>query len=296
MFIAEIDSTIKSQAQFLDTVLFIAGLLCLGYWLLTTGFGRKALIESKPRPNTMPIYLPFVPLLFYMVIISGSLLAIENIYPDLEEWQNVFAENLVLCTGTILSILMMLYLAKTSFIEQFNGFGLKFKRAHRDFGAAVVTLVSIWPIIISVFALTIYIGQYVFGQDFEISRHKELESISAIPQLHVRVLIVVTAALFISVFEELLFRGLFQTTIRSHIERVAFFKRFRNKSIIPWAAIIAASILFTVSHEDRAHWPALFVLSCGMGYAYEKNGSLLSSIFIHILFNSLALVSTLLAS
>jgi membrane protease YdiL (CAAX protease family) len=294
MFIAEVDNTITGLMQVVDTIFCFAGLICLVYWLVTTEWARKALADSKGRQHTMPIYLPFIPLLLYMVSVSSVLLAIEKAYPELAEWQQVFVENLILCVVTLVCIVAIVYLAKTSFTEQLKGFGMQPRKIPKDFGAAVLNLVSIWPIIMAALALTVYIGEYFHGTEFDIGRHRELESIASYPQLQVRVLIVFTAAFVVPIFEELLFRGLFQTTIRSCLERFTFFERFQNKSLIPWIAIIITSVLFTFAHEDRWHWPALFVLSLGMGYAYEKSGSLLRSIFIHLLFNSLALASALL--
>jgi membrane protease YdiL (CAAX protease family) len=37
----------------------------------------------------------------------------------------------------------------------------------------------------------------------------------------------------------------------------------------------------------------LFVLGVTMGYAYEKSGSLLRSIFIHAMFNGISIVANL---
>jgi hypothetical protein len=78
----------------------------------------------------------------------------------------------------------------------------------------------------------------------------------------------------------LLFRGLFQTMIRSYVGR-------------PWPAIAIASILFAVIHQDAEHWPALFVLALGLGYSYEKSGSLLRAIFMHAMFNGISIVAVL---
>jgi membrane protease YdiL (CAAX protease family) len=242
----------------------------------------------------MPIYLPFIPLLIYMISISSALVAVERAYPDLPDWQQAFIQNAILCAGTLLCIAFIIYLAKISFTDGLKGFGFYPKQIYKDFGAAAVNLLSIWPLMMSIFILTIYVGQYLYGTELDIGRHRELESITAFPQLQVRVLIVFTAAFVVPIFEELLFRGLFQTMIRSNLESLTFFKRFRNKSLISWTAIMLTSVLFMVSHEDRWHWPALFVLSLSMGYAYEKSGSLLRPIFIHLLFNSLALASALL--
>ena len=296
MLISEIDNGIRTSAVLLEYSFFFAGLVCLGYWSLKTDFGRKALIDSKTRPHRMPVYLPFIPLLLYMIILSGALMTIEKTYPNLEPSQQILIENLILLIGTIICIEVILYLAKMYFLQGLKGFGLQPKAIVKDLKNGALTLISIWPIIMVVFLVTVYFGQSMYGEEFEIRPHRELESIVAYPQFWIRALIVFIAAFLVPVFEELLFRGLFQTMIRSCLEQFGIFKRFRNKSLVPWTAIITASTLFTVAHEDKWHWPALFVLSCGMGYAYEKSGSLFRPIFVHLLFNSIALTSTLFLS
>jgi len=60
-----------------------------------------------------------------------------------------------------------------------------------------------------------------------------------------------------------------------------------------WLAIVISSGLFAMMHANPGHWPALFVLGIGMGYAYEKSGSLLQPIFIHALFNATTIAATL---
>jgi len=94
------------------------------------------------------------------------------------------------------------------------------------------------------------------------------------------VLLVVVAVVVAPVVEEVLFRGLFQTTIRSYVQR-------------PWPAIVLTAMLFAAIHEDQSHWPSLFVLALGLGYAYEKSGSLLRPIFMHAMFNGIAVVTVL---
>jgi membrane protease YdiL (CAAX protease family) len=128
--------------------------------------------------------------------------------------------------------------------------------------------------------LTTRLGKLILGPDFEIQPHQELELIRAYSQLPVRVLIIVTAVAIVPAFEEMLFRGLFQTMLRSI-------------SLKPWLSIVTASGLFALAHANAGHWPALFVLSLCIGYAYEKSGSLLRPIFIHSLFNATSIIGTL---
>jgi membrane protease YdiL (CAAX protease family) len=67
----------------------------------------------------------------------------------------------------------------------------------------------------------------------------------------------------------------------------------RSLSDSPWVAIVFTSVFFAILHPPT-HIPALFMLSCGLGYAYERSGSLLRPILMHIFFNSFSVVMTLL--
>jgi hypothetical protein len=85
--------------------------------------------------------------------------------------------------------------------------------------------------------------------------------------------------------EEMLFRGFFQTAIRSVWE-------FRNLNGA-WPSILISSALFAIVHANPGHWPALFVLAVCLGYAYEKSGSLFRPIFIHSFFNAATIIAVL---
>jgi len=116
------------------------------------------------------------------------------------------------------------------------------------------------------------------------------------------VLIIITTIAVVPVFEEMLFRGMFQTMIRSFFRRSSLVaRRTSHGSRAPshealngaWLAIAISSGLFAMIHLNTDHWPALFVLSVCMGYAYEKSGSLLRPIFIHCIFNASSVLSVL---
>ena len=134
--------------------------------------------------------------------------------------------------------------------------------------------------LVAVFLVVLRIGKYRHGPSYEISQHKELELLTNYPQLSLQVSIVVLAVIVAPVVEELLFRGLLQTAIRSITER-------------PWLAVCLTSVLFATVHPNPEHWPVLFVLAVGMGYAYEKSGSLWRPIFIHALFNTIPILQSL---
>ena len=269
-----------SYTNIIDFIILLTGTLLFGGWLLKTSFGRKALSNSTLRRNNMPTYLPFIPLFIWIGVISLATSITEKLLPDLPNWQKALLDNLILCNSEVITIVVIILLARASFARRLKGFGLNPKTIHKDFAAALLNLFTIWPLIAATLLLTMHLGQLIWGPDFEIQPHEELELIREYSQLPVRVLIIVTAAVIVPVFEEMLFRGLFQTVLRSI---------FVNS----WLSIVLSSVIFALAHANPGHWPALFVLSLCMGYAYEKSGSLLRPIFIHALFNTISVVGTL---
>jgi membrane protease YdiL (CAAX protease family) len=204
-----------------------------------------------------------------------------------------------------------------------KGFGLDLRTTPKDLFAAFLNLLTVWPVLLAMIITTILLGKLIYGSDFEIPQHEELVEIMAYSQLPLRILIAVTTIAVMPALEEMLFRGMFQTAIRSFLE-ARFSTRRRQAEMLyarkpqspitdyhspitdhqlpvtnhqspntAWAAIALTSALFATIHANPQHWPALFVLSISIGYAYEKSGSLFRSIFIHALFNATSVISVL---
>ena len=77
------------------------------------------------------------------------------------------------------------------------------------------------------------------------------------------------------IVEEVMYRGLLQETLRL-------------LGLSRWLAILATSALFAAMHGGSVKPYALvvlFVLSVGMGWAYEKSGRLTAPVTMHLLFN-----------
>jgi len=264
-------------------VIWLTGLVLLISWLLKTLLGPDPLADSVPRRNNMPFYLPFIALFVWFGAVSLTLPITEiakKIMPHLPDWQTAFLGNAVLCIGGLLVIAVIVFLVRTNFARGLKGFGLNPKTIHKDSFAAVINLIYVWPIVYLVTQLTIFYGQLIFRQNFHWPQHETLESITSHPQLPLKILILITAAAIVPVVEEMLFRGLFQTMIRSFSGR-------------PWLAILLSSALFAVVHQHGPHWPALFVLAVCLGYSYEKSGSLFRPILIHSIFNTASIIFVL---
>ncbi len=281
-----LSKTIRELSQNLtaDNLIYLLGLALLTRWLLKTSLGRKALADSLPRRNNMPFYMPFIPLFiwFWLISIGNWLIDKINYQSSANNWQTTFFYNLVLGIAEIVTIVVMIFLIKAAFARRLKGFGLNAKTIPKDIPTAIVNLLSVWPILVAIVILTLYIGRFIWGQDFQMQKHEQLNSITAYQQLPLQIIVVITTVIIAPVFEEMLFRGLFQTMLRSFLHK-------------PWLSILTSSLLFASVHQ-MGHWPALFVLAICLGYAYEKSGSLLRPIFIHALFNGINIAATLSAA
>jgi membrane protease YdiL (CAAX protease family) len=322
MNIPEIINELTSTITLADLVLLAAGVSLLAYWLVKTSFGRTALIDSPPRRNNMPLYLPFVPLLFFFGVYTLADSTRQYLAHDLPDWQSAFLDNLFLCVAGIVTMLITILLARSTFARRLKGFGLDPRTIPKDIFAAFLNLLAVWPLLLFMIVATIFFGKLIYGSDFEMPQHEELVEIMANPQLSLRILIAVTTIAVMPPLEEMLFRGMFQTAVRSFLEARFSTHRppeslepqspqspFTNHQLpftdnqLPitihqspntaWLAIAITSALFATIHANPPHWPALFVLSISIGYAYEKSGSLFRPIFIHALFNATSVISVL---
>jgi len=284
-----------------DKLIFFTGLALFVFWVCKTSLGRKALLNSAPRRNNMPLYLPFIPfsICFGIIFLVSSIA--KTLLSDLQKWQSDFLDNIIICIFELITIALMIFLARIHFTRRLKGFGLNIKTIVKDFFLAFVNLLTVWPLIITAIGLTFYIGEMIWGREYQIEQHQQLKMITEHSQVLSRILIAFTAVVVVPLFEELLFRGLFQTTIRSYIESFRSLLSPQNKSEVEqtidrhgaWPAIVISSVLFTMAHANLGHRPALFVLGVCLGYSYEKSGSLFRPIFIHAIFNAISVIATL---
>ncbi len=280
MNFSDILRQIAEYLIFPEAVFTVAGAGFLGYWLLTTSLGRKSLVDSTPRRNNMPAYLPFLPLLIYLGFFPVAVEMAVLIIGDIPKWQKALVENLVTIVGAIAIMVIIVFLVRASFARRLKGFGLNPRTIGKDFGIAAINYLSIWPVVMVMIILTIEAGKLFIDPDFKIEQHREIEFLIKHQHLPLTISVLISAVVIAPIFEEMIFRGLFQTMLRSLTGKT-------------WLSIIITSVFFVLTHENPEHWPALFVLSAGMGYSYEKSGSLFRPIFIHAFFNATSVISIL---
>jgi membrane protease YdiL (CAAX protease family) len=269
-----------NQLTVTDVLTVLTGVALFARWLLMTALGRQSLANSKPRRNCL---MPLAPLLLFLMWMFGIGLLQEiaaRVAGHIERWRALFLSQVVYSVASVGTVALILVLAKLSFARGLKGFGLRPRSAPKDLGLAFVTLLTVWPLILAAMSLTVLVTRALYGPEYRIPQHEALKLITESPSVPLQVILAIVAVLVAPVVEELLFRGLFQTTIRSYIDR-------------PWLAIVLTSIVFASIHPDRSHRPSLFVLALGLGYAYEKSGSLLRPIFMHAMFNGIAIATVL---
>jgi membrane protease YdiL (CAAX protease family) len=101
-----------------------------------------------------------------------------------------------------------------------------------------------------------------------------------------RALFLVSFCVVAPLLEEIIFRGLVQTVL---LRTLGADHR--------WPVILGAAGVFVAVHVEHVDWvglPGLLVLAVVLGWLYERWGSLLPCVLVHVLFNSSNCVLTLL--
>ncbi len=254
------------------------GVVFLLCWL--TGFAGPINLGRCPlRRNRLPVYLPFIHMAVWVVVVSDAMVIIDWAVAGLPSWRQEVFKYLTLSIIELVLIVFLVCFGWQGFARRLKGFGLNLHTMVPDLGAAVINLISALPLVLLGIWLMTYLGRLLVGPDFNMQANEGLTVVIGNSQPSLRALMFVFLILIAPVFEEMLFRGMLQSVIRGLTPR-------------PWEAIVITSVFFAVSHP-WTHLPALFVLSCCMGYAYEKSGSLLRPIFIHALFNAANITAAL---
>ena len=258
----------------------LAGLALFIYWAVKNRFGRGTLERAIFRQNFMPYYLPFAVIFGWLGLYLVTSNLAENLTAQLPDWQQKLAVYSSFVLIEIVIIVFIFISARRYFEGGLSGFGLSLKGIFKDIVSAAAMFVAVWPLVLAAIFLIIRIGRIIEGPDFQMQQNEGLAVILENKQWSLRLLMIFFATILTPIFEELIFRGLLQTYLR-------------DLDYSPWQSIFIASIIFSILHP-LMHLPALLILSVCMGYAYERSGSLLRSIFIHCFFNSATIAFALL--
>lgn len=263
-----------------DVLVVVGGVALFAWWLLHTSLGRTSLAGSKPRRNALTPAAPFLIFLLWFAGVGGVQGIILSLVPAVRGWRALFLSQIIYAIGSATIVALILVLVQNSFARGLKGFGLRLRTAPKDLGYALLTLLTVWPLILATMSVTMLVTKLFRGPEYRIPQHEVLKLLTEYPTVPLEVILVVASVIVAPIVEEMVFRGLFQTMIRSYSGR-------------PWLSIALTSLLFASVHGEPTHWPTLFVLSLGLGYAYEHSGSLLRPMFMHAVFNGISVVAVL---
>ena len=139
----------------------------------------------------------------------------------------------------------------------------------RALGTGVILLFFAYPLI----GLSEAINQRLFGGDS--SKQSIVEFFSGSRTIDQRIMIIVFAVAIAPVFEEFLFRFFIYGVLKRYFGCLA--------------GVILSALLFSAAHAHFPSFVPLFLLGSCFAIAYEWSGSILVSMTMHSLFNSLTL-------
>jgi membrane protease YdiL (CAAX protease family) len=260
----------------LTWVVLAAGMVVLCRWLLATKLGCRALLEAPKRRNLLPLAAPFAVLLAWMLasLVVSMLAEKAGKAWGLEDWAKTAALYGGMIGVDVGLIALMCCMGRVYFARRLRGFGLDLRNIGGDLWQGAGTLLAVLPAVLAMISAVMLVGRLIEGEKFQMQENEGLKALLKYPQVWLKIMVFIFAGVVVPIYEELLFRGLFQSAIRG----------FVGAACRGWAAALVTSGMFAILHPPM-HWPALFVLSLAIGYTYEKSGSLVRAIVVHSLFN-----------
>jgi len=274
-------SAASQTAGIIVIALCMVGLCILVTWLVR--FGGFAALRKAPtrRHRGWFIFCPLGILFFWFVSMSLAGTIINAVF---RSQPREMRETISYPVNAVLEIARsaaMLTIAHKAFARRLKGFGIKPGSLIKDIPFSFMHLLAVFPLIQMGLWAILVIGHYFKGPDFELDVHQSLDLLTE-AGVGTQIIVAIFAVVIVPIFEELLFRGFFQTSLSSDSGK-------------PWVAIVVTSAFFALMHvPNYTHMPALFFLSCGLGYAYERSGSLFRPILMHVFFNGFSVAVTLL--
>ena len=180
----------------------------------------------------------------------------------------VLLENLLVTVAIVLFIVAVL-LFRGFDLNWLTGFSrMSFRRA---IATAIFLLVMAYPLIV----LAERISQGFIGDDS--TRQSIIDLFTGSPTINQRMMVIFFAVAVAPIVEEFLFRLFLYGVLKRYFGRVV--------------GVVFNSLLFGAVHGHLPSFAALFVLGVCFTIAYEWSGSILVSMTMHALFNSVSLIA-----
>lgn len=165
----------------------------------------------------------------------------------------------------------------------FHELGLAPRNLGRELKTTGLALLAVTPMSMAATMLTVLAFYLLTGNEPPKIGHQTLQSLLDAARdgdLGAVTLFLLSALVVAPLLEELLFRGFVQSALLNVLGPAH-----------RWTVVLLAASVFTLVHVSGAiQWqtlPGLFVLAVGLGWVYERTGSLLPPVLMHMAFNTI---------
>lgn len=254
----------------IDVVVIAAGAVVLLVWVRRwwRRGRRDPLAGAATRPNTMVPELLLVPLGIFL----GASFLLNGLYQS--DSSEALSHTTEMNLGNAVQLAgLFACLAVARMV--FSGGMRAFLWGRSRLSHALASALWMWLVALCVCSALVWVTAEVlirFG--YSLPTHPTLEALAnEAPSLGATAALCVGAVVIAPIAEECFFRGLLQTVLSNLLGS-------------RWRAIGLSAAVFAFMHIDQPHAvPPLAALAVILGYAYERHGSLLVPILLHMAFN-----------
>ena len=264
--------------SWLGLLLMSAGVVAAVAVLLTGRLGPSALARAPKRRCGLTGIDLLVGLCLFLLgnALAGSVIKAIGLQGEpLSAQQHAIRALLAQAIGH--GVVVVFLMVRTTRVDRgLYAVGLVPRSALRDVAAAVLGLLVGLSTAMGLNMAVSLVSQALGLETPEIG-HELLKVMHDSSSVGATVALICSAVVVAPVMEEMVFRGLVQSSL------LDLFGRAHR-----WPVILCASAVFTAVHCDAANWqtlPGLFVLGVVLGWLYERHGSLLPSVLVHVGFN-----------
>jgi uncharacterized protein len=257
-------SGLSSALGSLVTALFLFASIFIYYTLARQIAARRSATDARPaRAFGLPEAILAAALVSYLLLNVAAGGAPGPAHLSNRD----LAANFLFTLAVVVFIVVFLKIRRLDLNSLGGFFVMSFRRA---LSTGTVLLFAAYPLI----ALADWIGQHTYGTGS--SKQGIVELFDESQTLKQRVLIIILAVAVAPIAEEFLFRFFLYNVL----------KRYFGRAI----GVVFNALLFAAVHTHLPSFAPLFVLGTCFTLAYDWSGSILVSMTMHSLFNSITLV------
>ncbi|MBN2453605.1 MAG: CPBP family intramembrane metalloprotease [Candidatus Omnitrophica bacterium] len=255
---------------FLIMALFLLGVTLDTILIISRSAGQEHAVKTSGRMNVPWSMLDVAKFAILFVFFSYVLLLVEA---SLARMLPVFKEDnfrIIFNTSImdIVAVTLILYFTVWQYKGKFASLGLTFKNFARNVYYGIIGYIAFIPIlvgIIAVIAVTVNITKYT------IPRQEVVEIFLKERNATFLLYTSIFAAIAGPIIEEIFFRGFMYTAVKKYLG-------------VFWAMLITAA-LFALLHAHMVGFLPILALGMLLAYLYEKTGTLISSMTVHVIHN-----------